>query len=140
MEGRAPVIPTLHFPHGSELFEVNRNRELRAMSWVAFGNDLSNYIDIMDRPNGAAVFGCFVILVLIASRSKTCWHLVDHLGRPYSAAALSRLSRLPVDVMEETIALLIELGVLAAIIPQCDAVIPHPSAAKPHARNVTNET
>ena len=75
---------TLYFSSAAQMFEVNRNRELRTMAWVAFGNDLLIYVELVDRPDGAAIFGCFVMLVLIASRAKVRWHLVDH--RPLTNA------------------------------------------------------
>jgi hypothetical protein len=126
------MTPIYHFPTADLLFTVNRNRELRTMTWVAFQNDLFNFVEIMERPDGAAMFGVFVTLVLIASRSKQRWHLVDGLGRPYTAAGLARLSRLPVKAVEEGIRLLLEIGMLAAITSQEGATAPHQGATAPH--------
>lgn len=132
-------------------FENNRTRELKKLEWVPIPNDLDGdgYTELVDHPNGAAHFGAWMAIVEIASKCDMRGTLSRRGARPHDAHSLARISRIPVEIFEEAIPRLIEIGWLeqvdeqgkalqqltdtsqdAATIPQEVAEIPQQGALK----------
>src|SRR5579863_6803247 len=126
--------PLYFFPKAREWFEVNRTREVKTLSWIPFPADMTLFLEITDRPDGPAMFGCFVALLLVAARSKLRWHLQDDFRRAHTAESLARIIGMPVKVIEETLRLLIEIGMAETVKqkrPRFNGVASHLPAAIP---------
>lgn len=123
-------------------YEVNRTRELRALRWVPVPNRLDGdaYTSLVDHPDGAAHFGAWIALLLVASRCDPRGTLSrEGAGLPHDPATLSRLTRIRVEVFEAAIPRLLEIGLLENVnedskideLPQYGAGIPQVAAAIP---------
>lgn len=123
------------------IYENNRTKELKRMSWVPIPNkmDGDGYTELVDHEHGAAHFGAWVAIIEIASKCETRGTLVREGGKPHDARSLARMSRLPVNLFEEVIPRLIgPIGWLEVIetetasgIPQDDAGTPRREASEP---------
>lgn len=91
-----------------KLFENNRTKELKTMSWVPIPNkqDGDGYTLIMERKNGPAIFGAWIICVQIASRCDPRGTLMRDGGKPHDARSIARMSRFPDAIVQETLELL----------------------------------
>lgn len=85
-------------------FENNRTRELRRLEWVPIPNkmDGNGYTALLDHPSGAAHYGCWCAIALIASKCDVRGTLQKD-GRSLDSAALARMSRMPQSLMSEAI-------------------------------------
>jgi hypothetical protein len=91
-----------------EIYENHRTRELKDIKWVPVPNKLDGdgYTALMDHPNGAAHYGAWMAMLLIASkcseRGLLC--VAGPRGKaPMTARIFARLSRLPAETFEEVI-------------------------------------
>ena len=98
----------------AQLYENNRSRELGKTSWFPIPNDLSaySYVETRRHADGAAHFGVWNALLMVASKAKPRGLLIREDGQPYTAESLARVTRLPHDVIEACIARLLEIGLL----------------------------
>lgn len=85
------------------LYENNRTRELKSLSWVPIPNkqDGDGYTLLMERKNGVALYGCWIACVMIASRCDVRGTLLRDGGKPHDSASLSRMSRIPEALIKE---------------------------------------
>lgn len=97
--------------HWHKHFENNRTKELKNLSWVPFPNkhDGDGYTELLDHENGAAHFGCWCVLVQVASKCDPRGTLLRDTGKPHTSHSLARMSRIPAGLLEEAIARLIQL-------------------------------
>jgi len=104
-------------------FENNRTRELKVMTWVPVPNkqDGDGYTELIEEhPAGAAHFGAWIAILEVASKCEPRGNLVRSTGEWHTVASLSRISRIPVTVLEEAIPRLIKIGWLTdASISEC---------------------
>jgi hypothetical protein len=116
-------------------FENNRTRELKSLHWAPVPNkqDGDGYTELMDHPNGVAHYGAWVAIVLVASKCDPRGTLSRDGARPHDAASVSRITRVPADVMSEAIERLVSIGWLERIHHAGQQVteIPHPAAEIP---------
>lgn len=98
-------------------FENNRSRELKKLDWVPIPNKLEGdgYTELLDHDNGAAHYGAWCALVLIASKCDPRGTLVRDGARPHDFRSLARMTRVPVAVWEEAIPRLVHIGWLEII-------------------------
>jgi len=98
----------------AQLYENNRSRELGKTSWFPIPNDLSaySYVELVAHAHGAAHFGVWNALLMVASKAKPRGLLIREDGQPHTAESLARVTRLPRDVIEACIARLLEIGLL----------------------------
>src|SRR4051812_22998280 len=84
------------------LYENNRTRELKVMAWVPIPNrqDGDGYTLLVERDNGAALFGCWIAVLQVASRCEPRGTLMRDAETPHDAASLSRMTRLPKAIIE----------------------------------------
>lgn len=82
----------------SELFENNRSRTVKELSWVAIPNrhDGENYSGIVTHKDGAIIFAAWVLLVQVASRCQPRGTLLRDNETPHSPTTLSLKTRAPV--------------------------------------------
>lgn len=84
-------------------FENSKTKELKRLEWVPIPNkmDGAGYTELVDHPNGAAHLGAWVAILEIASKQDIRGDLpVASTG---TAAALARISRLPLSLFEEVL-------------------------------------
>lgn len=122
-------------------FENNRTREIRVMQWLPVPNkqDGDGYTELLDHPDGAAHFGAWVALLQVASKCDPRGTLLrDARGSaapPHDALSLSRMTRIPISVIDAAIARLIDIGWIELIerdladTPHLHAVLPQRPAA-----------
>lgn len=101
------------------LFENNRTRELKRLDWVPLPNkqDGDGYTMIMEMKNGPAIFGTWVALLQVASRGShpigRCGNpapccdcrgtLLRDGGKPHDFVSLSRITRIPQQLVKEAL-------------------------------------
>jgi len=143
------AMPLLRVRDWDELYENNRSRELGRTRWFPAPNDLSadGYTELVAHPDGAAHFGVWIALLMVASRAKPRGHLVREDSRPHDAKSLSRVTRLPESLVSSAIQRLLEVRLLetdkdkprrksqltshpGAEIPQASAPAPQESAVE----------
>lgn len=120
----------------NELYENNRTREMKKMSWVPVPNnhDGDGYTELLDHENGPAHLGAWMVILQLASKCDVRGTLLRSGGKPHTFETISRITRFPAEVIKEAIGRLIEIGWVEAqtIENKEDAKIPHPPAVFPH--------
>jgi hypothetical protein len=124
----------------SKHYENNRTRELKRMEWVPVPNkhDGDGYTALVDRENGAALLGCWIGILQIASKCEPRGTLIRHnpaggCGKvrdgvePHTSASISRITRLPSKLIDEALLVLINECKWVEIIGENEdaAEIPH---------------
>lgn len=117
------------------LYENNRTRDMREMRWVPVPNrhDGDGYTTLVDRENGAALLGCWIVILQVASKCQPRGTLLRESAVPHDAASLARITRLPKTLIQEALEILErECKWLICIESHEGAEIPHPPAVFPH--------
>ena len=94
-------------------FENNRSRVLQRLLWVPIPNkqDGDGYIELVeDHPNGAAHYGAWCAIVLVASKCEPRGTLQREEGVPHTPKTLSRKCRIDPDVLGEALPRLVKIG------------------------------
>ena len=128
--------PILRVRNWDLLYENNRSRDLGRTSWFPAPNDLSadGYTEVVTHAEGAAHFGVWNALLMVASRAKPRGALLRYDGRPHIAESLARVTRLPEQLIDAAIQRLLDIGLLevSGNKPRKNSSLrSHPSAAKP---------
>lgn len=114
-------MPTLlRITDWNEHFENNRTRDLKVMSWlpvpVKLGGD--GYTEILDHPNGAAHFGAWIAILQVAAGCDERGTLLrgnrSGVRAPHDAQSLARMTRIPIEIIEEALPRLIAAGWVTA--------------------------
>jgi hypothetical protein len=130
------VSPLLRVRDWDRLYENNRSRDLGRTDWFPAPNNLSadSYVDLVSHVDGAAHFGVWNALLMVASRAKPRGALVRDDGRTHDAESLARVTRLPQQLIKAGIERLLEIGLLEKCRdnPRKKSNLgSHPSAAQP---------
>jgi len=132
-----PAAPLLRVRNWDRLYENNRSRELGRTAWFPAPNDLSAYayVEIVTHEQGAAHFGIWNAVLMVASKTKPrCGLLVTEDGRPHTAESLARVTRLPQTVVQDALGRFLEIGLLEVVAvdsPEINNLPPHPRAERP---------
>lgn len=80
-----------------KLFENNRTRDMKRMSWVPVPNrhDGDGYTCLVSRKNGAAIYGAWIVILQVASKCDPRGTLLRAPSKPHDAASISRITRIP---------------------------------------------
>lgn len=80
------------------LYENSRSRNVSKLGWVPIPNrhDGETFTRIMEHEHGAEIFASFILLVQIASKSKSRGVLIRGNGQPHTITSLSAKCRAPV--------------------------------------------
>jgi len=116
-------------------YENNRTRELKAMNWVPVPNshDGDGYTQLVCRENGAAYLGAWLAILQVASKCDPRGTLLRDGGKPHDATSISRMTRLPVEIIQATLDVCLnECNWLTVNGRQEGAAKPQEGAAKPH--------
>lgn len=86
----------------NEKYENNRTRELKKLDWLPIPNkqDGDGYTLVMEHKDGAAIFGAWIACAQIASRCEPRGTLLRDGKKPHDSASISRMSRIPVKIIE----------------------------------------
>ena len=125
------------------LYENNRTRELKHMSWVPVPNshDGDGYTALVCRESGPQLYGAWIVILQVASKcgnhALSCGGrgtLVRDNGFPHDAASLSRITRFPENIIKLALDALVsrDVGWLICEEMPTKAAIPHEGAAIPH--------
>lgn len=134
---------TLRIRNWHRHFENNRTRELKYMAWVPFPvkMDGDGYTELLDHPDGAAHFGFWCACVEVAARCDPRGTLLRDGAGPHNSRSLSRITRIPVKIIDAAIERLISIGWIEVLpqpgqefmeIPQVPATIPQVPAPESH--------
>ena len=122
----------------NSIYENNRTRELKNMAWVPVPNshDGDGYTELVSRKNGAALLGAWLVILQVASRCDPRGTLMRRGQKPHTAESLSRITRLPSEVIAEALTVCSSgpqwLDVVDFVItPQDGAGIPQDGAVFP---------
>jgi len=93
-------------------FENNRTRGIKNLLWVPVPNkqDGDGYTEIMADKNGAAVLGCWLACLELASRCDPRGTLLRGDGTPHDIPSISRITRVPEPVLRMALPVLINVG------------------------------
>jgi len=128
-------------------FENNRSREVKDAKWFACPNsfDGDRISELLSHENGAAHYGAWCAILGVASTCGVRGTLVRDNGKPYCADSLSWKTRIPVEVFNQAIPRMIDIGLIEVLamevdtdtdvieIPQEGATKPQEGATKPQA-------
>ena len=114
-------------------YENNRSRVLKNLEWLPVPNRLDNdgYIELVMHPNGPAHLGAWLAILQVASRCKPRGVLIRDSLTPHSPESISRITRIPPDLISDAIGRLTapEIGWLEIVpIQQALAEIRHDDA------------
>lgn len=110
-------------------FENNRTRELKDTRWVPIPNkqDGDGYTELKDHPQGAAHYGVWIDLVLLASKCEPRGTLVRDGNRPHTPETISRIIRSSVRVIKESLERLVKEVKWMEVVTHIDVTNPAPS-------------
>lgn len=133
-------MQTYRIKNWDEHYENNRTRDLKVLNWVPIPNKLDSdgYTLIMEKKNGAAIFGAWIACVEVASKCRPRGTLVRDSNTPHNLESLSRITRMQKSIIKEMLDICtneckwiehIDLQ-SGAIIPQDNAIISQDTALK----------
>ena len=95
-----------------ETFENNRSRVIADLRWVPMPNhhDGSRFLELLEHEDGAAHYGCWSLIVQVASRCRPRGTLVHSDGSPLTPDCLARMVRVPAEIMADAIDRLFQVG------------------------------
>lgn len=106
---RAPEmsLPVYRIANWSTLYENNRTRELKSLTWVPFPNshDGDGYTALMSHKNAEALLGAFVVIVQVASKCGTRGTLLRGPAMPHTAASIARITRFSEKTIQQCLEL-----------------------------------
>ncbi len=113
-------------------FENSRSREVKALTWHQMPVLLADpvYATIVSSEGGAAIFGAFVALVQVAAQGSPRGAITFPNGKPHTASSLALLTRMPLELIENTLRVATELGWLVSPPHSADEV---PTRCRPSA-------
>lgn len=91
----------------NQQYENNRTRELKRLDWIPIPNkqDGDGYTLVMEHKDGPAIFGAWIACAQIASRCEPRGTLLRDNGKPHDSSSLSRMSRMPVKILDQMLEL-----------------------------------
>jgi hypothetical protein len=94
------------------LFENNRSRQVEALKWVPMPNnhDGSGFVDLLDHEEGVAHYGCWALIVQVASKCNPRGDLVKSSGDAHTPESLAKVLRVPEKTMKNAIVRLVKIG------------------------------
>ena len=140
------------------IFENNRTRELKRMEWVPIPNkhDSDGFTALMEKPDAAALYGTWILLVQVASKCEPRGTLIRQpaglphspaglphspAGLPHSPATLSRIIRCPAELIQRAFEACIDVGWIEMVETQNlskGATIPQEGAGLGSEQNTTS--
>lgn len=90
-------------------FEISQSRKVPKLSWVAIPNrhDGKGFLRVLSERDGSALYGCWILLVQVASKCPERGTLADEDG-PLTPADIALKIRVSVELVERTLKRLME--------------------------------
>lgn len=114
----------LRITNWAKHFECSQSRNLKTMAWVPIRVNLAGdgYTELLNHERGAAHFGGWVGLVEVGALCQPRGTLRRGNGKAHDAESLSRITRIPVEILTEAIPWLLGIGWLEyeTVAPQQD--------------------
>lgn len=109
------MIPPGHFiriKDWDKHYENNRSRALKDVAWIPIPNrhDGEGFSELIEHPDGAAHFGCWILLIQMASRCRIRGTLVRDSGRPLTVSSFVRRTGVLQEVWEASIPRFNDIG------------------------------
>jgi len=122
-------------------YETNKTRPLKTLTWIALpvALDSDGYAELLEHPNGAAHFGIFVALLEVSARCVPRGCLRRARKVPHDAASLSRVCRVPAQMVQEALDRLVSIGWIETWHDQATAA-PERAASVPGSCPETGDT
>jgi hypothetical protein len=94
--------PTYYIVNWSSVFENAASRKVTKPAWVAIPNrhDTAGYARLMAHPNGAALYGAWIVLVQVASKMPARGILSNDSG-PLDEFDMEARTRIPAAIFQE---------------------------------------
>lgn len=131
-----------YIPAWDEWFETHRTRELKRLDWVPIPTRLDGegYVSLMENRNGAAYYGVWIGIVLLASKCETRGTLVKNDGSAHDISSISLRIRCDSRTVRAAISQLLAIGWLktkevSSETSRFSAQIPRESRATRKGRN-----
>ena len=101
----------------NEHFENNRTKEMVQMRWVPVPNkhDGDGYTELMERPNGIALYGAWHLILQVASKCKTRGLLIRDNNEPHTAASIKRITSGDLETIQLALIACVEIGWLEIV-------------------------
>jgi hypothetical protein len=121
----------------NDKYETFETRKKKTLGWVLVPNrhDSPKFARLITMPNGPAIFGVWNMILQLASRCESRGDLADSSGNAYDATDLAMTFRLPVEMVQESLDVLVKLGWLVGPEPS-----PAPSPAREPAPSPARNT
>lgn len=89
----------------NEHYENAASRQVTRAAWAPVKNkqDGDSYLALLDHDNGPAHYGCFIAIVLLASKCSPRGTLVQSTGVPHTAETISKKTHMPARLVEDTL-------------------------------------
>lgn len=102
----------LRISRWSEIFENNRTRELKSLSWIPFPNkmDGDGFTEIMDHKDGMIHFAAWVLIAQVASKCDPRGTLLRDCRTPHTSKSIARMTRASEQAIIAAIPRLISVG------------------------------
>lgn len=97
----------------NRVFENAASRKIDNLPWIRMPNrhDGDSYVQLLEgHPDGAAHYGCWALIVQVASKTQKRGWLIRKDGSPHTADTISRIVRVRPEVMTQAITRLLDLG------------------------------
>lgn len=96
-------MSTYRIARWAEIFENNRSKELKKLTWVPVPNshDSHGYATLVSRKNGPALYGAWMVIVQVASRCDPRGTLLRGGKIPHNSASLALMTRFPESLIQE---------------------------------------
>lgn len=84
-------------------YENNRTRAMAEMRWIPVPNkhDGDGYTALVEGDDGAALLGCWLVIIQVASKCRIRGTLLRDGDKPHTAATISRVTRLPEHLIQK---------------------------------------
>ena len=78
-----------------QIYENNRTREMKNMTWVPVQNrhDGDGFCTVMSHPDGIKIYGCWMLILQIASKGNPRGTLRKANGEPYTAKNFANMTK-----------------------------------------------
>jgi len=111
------INDALRVPNWGTRFESYRTRRLRNLRRIRVPIVLESegYRTLLSHENGAAHYGAWVSILLVASKCNPRGTLLRDNGKPHTTASLAAMTAFPGEIFAEAIPRLIEIGWLELV-------------------------
>ena len=106
-------VPIYRIVGWEEYYEYSRTKEHKKLKWVRIGNNFDgDRITELISQGGAEAYGCFVAMVLVASRCDPRGTLMNSQGKPHTPETIGAKTGLPAGAFACTLGLCLNMNLI----------------------------